>query len=141
VATRGSDRAFLFATYLLLALVGVLLGVIETFLVPLRLFSGLEGLSILLAFVGNALVGSFGGLGTRTMGGAIAPIAGWFAAVGVLAVVAPGGDVVLAGKLPVDPGVVVVGMAFLFSGVIAGAVALVVTVRYTKHRIAPTPLT
>jgi hypothetical protein len=56
-------------------------------------------------------------------------------------VVAPGGDVVLAGKLPVDPGVVVVGMAFLFGGVIAGAVALVVTVRYTKHRIAPTPLT
>jgi len=141
VATRGSDRAFLVATCLVLLVIGVVLGVIEAFLVPLRLFGGLEGLSVVLALVGNALVGSFGGLGTRTMGGAIAPILGWFVAVGILAVVAPGGDVVLAGKLPSDPGVVVVGMAFMFVGVLAGAIALVVTVRYTRHGIAPTPLT
>lgn len=130
----------LLATYVVLAAIGVLLGVIEAFLVPLRLFGGIEGLSAVLALVGNAAIGSFGGIGTRTLAGAITPILGWFVAVGVLAVVAPGGDVVLAGKLAADPGVVVAGTAFLFLGVIGGAIALVVTVRYTRHGIAPTPL-
>jgi hypothetical protein len=131
----------LLATYVVLAAIGALLGLIEAFLVPLRLFNGLEGLAAVLALLGNVAVGTFGGIGTRTTAGAVAPIAGWFAAVAVLALVAPGGDVVLAGKLPADPGVVVVGTAFLFLGVIGGAIALVLTVRYTRHRIAPTPLT
>ena len=131
----------LLATYVVLAAIGVLLGVIEAFLVPLRLFSGIEGLAAVLALLGNMAVGAFGGIGTRTTAGAVAPIAGWFAAVAALSLAAPGGDVVLAGKLPADPGVVVTGTAFLFLGVIGGAIALVVTVRYTRRRIAPTPLT
>jgi hypothetical protein len=47
---------------------------------------------------------------------------------------------VFAGKLPVDPGVVVVGMAFLLAGIFAGAVALVVSLRYTKRANAPRTL-
>jgi hypothetical protein len=136
----------LFATYAVLAAIGLVLGVIEAFLVPLRLFNGVEGLSAVLAVVGNVAVGSFGGVGTRTLTGAIAPIGGWFVAVGALLLIAPGGDVVLVGKLPADPGVVDVGNAFLFLGILAGAVALVVTFRaiksdYTKQGNAPTPLT
>jgi hypothetical protein len=136
---QGSQRVILLATYVVLAAIGVLLGVIEAFLVPLRLFDGVEGLSAVLALLANLMVALLGGIGTRSSAGVVAPVAGWFVAVGVLSVVAPGGDVVLAGKLPADPGVVTVGMAFLIAGVIAGAIALVVTVRYTKRQIAPTP--
>jgi hypothetical protein len=128
------------ATYVVLLAIGVLLGVIEAFLVPQRLFGGLEGLAAVLAVTGNIVIGCFGGIGTGRMAGAVAPILGWFLAVGVILIVAPGGDVVLAGKLPGDPGVVVAGMAFLYGGVIACAIPLVVTMRYTRHRIAPTPL-
>jgi hypothetical protein len=134
----------LLATYVVLVAIGVLLGVIEAFLVPQRLFGGIEGLAAVLALVANAAVGTFGGLGTRTTAGAVAPIAGWFVAVAVLALVAPGGDVVLAGKLPADPGVVVTGSAFLILGVVGGAIALTVAMlagaRYTRRANAPTPL-
>lgn len=146
VANQGSERAILALTYLVLAAIGVVLGVIESFLVPLRLFNGVEGLSAVLAVVGNLVTGSLGGLATRTIAGAVSPVAGWLVAVGALLLVAPGGDVVFVGKLPADPGIVVVGNAFLFAGVLAGAVGLVVThlaIRsdYTKRANAPTPLT
>jgi hypothetical protein len=140
-AGARSQLGVLLATYVVLAAIGVLLGVIESFLVPLRLTGGLEGLSVVLALVGNLAVGLLGGIGTRTSAGAVAPIVGWFAAVGVLTTVSPGGDVVFAGKLPVDPGVVVVGMAFLLVGIFAGGVALVVSMRYTRRANAPTTLT
>jgi hypothetical protein len=155
VANPSSERAVLWTTYVVLAAIGVVLGVIEAFLVPLRLFDGVEGLSAVLAVVGNVAVGSFGGIGTGTLAGAAAPIIGWFVAVGALLLIAPGGDVVLVGKLPSDPGVVDAGNAFLFLGILAGAGAMVVTFRsisasikragpnpgYTNQGNAPTPLT
>jgi hypothetical protein len=137
----SAGLGLLLATYVVLAAIGLVLGVIEAFLVPQRIFGGVEGLSAVLAFVGNAIVGSLGGVGTRTMVGAIVPIASWFVAVGALTVYAPGGDVVIAGKLPTDPGVVVTGTAFLILGILAGGVALVVTSHYTRRVNAPTPLT
>lgn len=141
VIRPDAERLVLLATYLVLVAIGVVLGGIEAFLVPKRLFGGIEGLSVVLALVGNTAIGSFGGLGTRTAAGAVAPIAGWFVAVGALAVLAPGGDVVLAGRLPADPGVVATGSAFLIAGVVAGALALIITLRYTKRGNAPTPVT
>jgi hypothetical protein len=143
--TPGSERGVLLATYVVLAMIGVVLGLLESFLVPQRMWGGLEGLSVVLAFVGNAVVGSLGGVGTRTITGSLVPIVSWFVAVGVVTVYAPGGDVIIAGKLPADPGVVVTGMAFLIGGILAGGVALVVTThslksRYTKRVNAPTPL-
>ena len=146
MATQRSERWLLLITYLVLAVIGVVLGVIDSFLVPLRLPGGLEGLAAVLAVVGNVAAASFGGLATRTLTGAVMPIVGWFVAVGALLLVAPGGDVVFVGKLPADPGVVVVGNAVLFLGILAGAVGLFVTFRaiksdYTKRGNAPTPQT
>jgi hypothetical protein len=138
--SHGAEVGVLVATYVVLAAIGVVLGLIEAFLVPQRMFGGLEGLSAVLAFVGNAVVGSLGGVGTRTITGAVVPITTWFLTVVVLSFYAPGGDVVIAGKLPADPGVVVTGMAFLIVGILGGGVALVVTAHYTKRGNAPTPL-
>jgi hypothetical protein len=137
VADDGAGRWLLAATYLVLVAIGLVLGVIEMFLVPQRLFGGVEGLSAGLALVVNTAIGVFGGLGTRTLAGAIAPFAGWFVAVAVLTTVAPGGDVVLAGRLPADPGVVVAGTALLFVGVFAAAVTFVVTLLYGRRRATP----
>jgi Family of unknown function (DUF6113) len=140
VATQAAERTVLAATYVVLAAIGVLLGVIESFLVPQRIFGGVEGLAVVLAVAGNGLVGTLGGIGTRTIAGAVAPVMGWFVAVAVLTAVAPGGDVVLPGQLKSDPGVTHVTAAFLILGVLAGAIGLVATARYTKRVNPPTPL-
>jgi hypothetical protein len=129
-SATGPQVAAVVATYVVLAAVGVMLGVIETFLVPQRLFGGVEGLAAVLALVVNAAIASFGGIGTRSFAGAIVPTLGWLLTVGVLITWSPGGDVVLAGKLPTDPGVVVVGDAYLIAGFLAGAISLVMTARY-----------
>jgi hypothetical protein len=143
---RRRDVAMVMATYVVLAAIGVMLGVIETFLVPQRLFGGVEGLAVVLALVVNGTVGSFGGIGVRSFAGAIVPTFGWLVTVGVLITWSPGGDVVLAGKLGTDPGVVVVGDAYLISGFLAGGISLVVTARYalsnragwnSAHRTTP----
>jgi hypothetical protein len=125
---------------LVLFAIGGLLGVIGCFLVPLRLGGGVEGLAIGIALIGNFGTGLLGGLGNRSVRSAVAPGLGWFLAVGVIASVAPGGDVIIPGKLPVDPGVVTVGEAFLILGVVGAIAALVVTSFYTRRPDAPTHL-
>jgi hypothetical protein len=125
VASSG-DRALAATTYIVLVAIGVMLGVLETFLVPQRLFGGVEGLSVVLALVGNALVGGLAGIGMRSVAAAIVPTVAWLVTVGVLITYRPGGDVVMAGKLGNDPGVVVVGDAYLIAGVLAGGISLLV---------------
>lgn len=128
----------LVATCAVLVAIGVVLGVIEAFLVPQRLFGGVEGLSAALALLGNALVGSFAGIGTRSTTGPVCFLAGWIVSLGVLIVYAPGGDVIIPGALPSDPGVVDAGMAYLILGIFGGGIALLVTSRYTKRVDPPT---
>jgi hypothetical protein len=123
---------------LVLLVVGGFLGVIGAFLVPLRLGSGIEGLAAVIALVGNFGAGLIGGLGNRSVRSAVAPGLGWFLAVAVISTVAPGGDVIIPGKLPVDPGVVTVGVFFLFLGVAGAIGALAVTALYTRRLNAPT---
>jgi hypothetical protein len=137
---RGLNQASLIlaVTCLVLAAIGVLLATIGAFLVPQRLPGGLEGLAALLALVGNAAVGAFGGIATGSRIAAFAPGVAWFVTAGVLTSVAPGGDVIIPGKLPADPGVVDVGMAFLLLGVAGVALGVVATTRYTKRRRRPT---
>jgi hypothetical protein len=124
---------------LVLLLIGGLLGVIGCFLVPLRLGGGgIEGLAIGVALIGNFGTGLLGGLGNRSVRSALAPGLGWFLAVGAISSLAPGGDVIIPGKLPVDPGVVTVGEAFLILGVAGAIGALAVTAFYTRRPDAPT---
>ena len=125
-----------------LLLLGVVLGVLGTFLVPLRLAGGVEGLSILVAVVGNVAAARLGAFGFGTPLAAAMPGIGWLVAVLVLAGGLPGmsghaQDVLLPGKLPADPGIVAVGTAFLFGG----AVAALAGVLWASHRIrsATTP--
>lgn len=134
-----ADRVATVTTVVLLAAAGVLLGVIGAFLVPLRLGSGIEGLSVLIAVVGNLGVGLLGGLGTRSTAGIVAPGLGWFVAVGALFTTGPGGDIVIPGRLGSDPGVPKVGIGFLVGGVLALIVAFVVTTRFTRRASTPTP--
>jgi hypothetical protein len=126
------------ATYLALAGIGVLSGVLEAFLVPYRLPHGVEGLSIALAVVGNIAVGSLGGIGTKTTAGALVPAGAWLVTVGFILSYAPGGDVILPGSIPIDPGIPWVTSGFLLLGVLASGISVVLTLRYTKQAEQPT---
>jgi hypothetical protein len=137
-SSRRGDRVEGLLLDLVLLLIGGLLGLIGCFLVPLRLGGGVEGLAIGIALIGNFGSGLLGGLGNRSMRSALAPGLGWFLVVGVLSSVARGGDVLIPGKLPVDPGVVTVGEAFLIVGVAGAIAALMVTAFYTRRPDAPT---
>jgi hypothetical protein len=113
-----------------------MLAAIEAFLVPLRLWGGVEGLSVVLAFAGNAVVGSFAGICLRTTRVAAVPVVAWFVAVATITAYAPGGDVVLPGQLKTDPGVVVVTTLFMICGLLGGAVAIVATMFATRRAVA-----
>lgn len=141
MAEGTAERALLIATYVVLVAVGVLLGTIEAFLVPQRLAGGVEGLSAVIAIFGNAAVGLIGGIGTATRAGAVAPAAGWLAAILLVLGYAPGGDVVIPGSLPVDSGVVAVGTITLLGGLLASIVPIPLTRRYTTRVNRPKGVT
>ncbi|MBV9872960.1 MAG: hypothetical protein JO214_20285 [Frankiaceae bacterium] len=130
------ERGALATTYLVLAAAAALSAVIEAFLVPERT-AGVVGLSLLLAVVGNVALGLLGGVGTRTWAGSAIPLVAWAVVLAVLSASGPGGDVILPGALPPDPPVAHVSVALLFAGLIAGAVAVVLTSRYTTRVNAP----
>jgi hypothetical protein len=138
VATQATERGVIIATFVVLAAIGVVAAAIESFLIPQRVFDGVEGLSAVLAFAGNAAIGTAAGLATRTRAAAVIPTVSWFVTVGVLTVYLPGGDVVMPGRLPSDPGIVKVVPVFLILGIVAGGVALFITSRYTARVNRPT---
>ena len=105
---------------------------------PQRLAHGVEGLAVVLAVVGNIGFGVLGGIGTKNIAGALVPAFGWFVAVGFVMGYAPGGDVILPGTLPVDPGVTHVTWAFLILGLLASGIAVVLTLGYTMRAERPT---
>ncbi|MGN6474562.1 MAG: DUF6113 family protein [Mycobacteriales bacterium] len=127
------QAGLLVATYAVLFALGVVLATFEAFLVPQRLAGGLEGLSVLIALVGNVGVGLLGGFGTGTTAGAVAPAIGWFLTMATLSIFAPGGDVVIPGGLPADPGVVWVGTITLLGGLLTSIVPISLTSRYTRR--------
>lgn len=118
-----------------LLLLGALLGVWGLFLVPLRLPGGVEGLSVLLAVAGNLGAARLGGFGFATPLAAAMPGLGWLLAVILLAGGLPSHaqDVLLPGSLPVDPGVVAVGMGWMAGG----AVAALAGVLWVAYRVRP----
>ncbi len=132
-----SERIEALCLDVVLVAIGGFLGLIGTFLIPLRLHGGTEGFAAILALVGNAAVGLLGGIGGRSVRSATLPGVSWLVVVMVINVVSRGGDVIIPGKLPVDPGVVYVGYAFLFLGLIGAVIAIAGTQIYTRRLHAP----
>jgi hypothetical protein len=137
-SNQRGDRVEGLLLDLILLAVGALLGLIGCFLIPLRLAGGTEGLAAGIALIGNFAAGLLGGLGARSVRSALAPGIGWFLVVAGVGVFQPGGDVVIAGKLPVDPGIVTVGLAFFLLGVLGVIAAIFATTLYTRRQDAPT---
>ena len=138
---RG-DRLTLAATYVVLGLLGAMIGIWGAFLVPLRLFGHVEGLADLIGFVGIVLAGCLGGLGLRSAPAAVIPGVGW-----ILAFIAlgygPGGDVVIPGRLGTDHGVVIVGELYIASGFLGTLFSAALVARrlrrFTSDPNGPTP--
>jgi hypothetical protein len=131
---------FRLVMYAVLAGLGVMLGTVGCFLVPDGIVGGFLGLSTLVAVAGNLFVGVLGAAGIGSRAGAIAPFAGWFIAVGGFSSFSPGGDVVIPGSLPADPGVVHAGLTFMLTGLLASIVTIVLTSRYTERTNPPKSL-
>ena len=123
----------LVAAYVALALLGATLGVYGAFLVPLRLFGGVEGLADVLGFVATGVTGYLGALGVGRAAAAVMPGIGWIVAVVALNI-ARGGDVVIPGSLATDPGIGIVGTLYLLSGLVGTLVAGVLAGRRFRTR-------
>ncbi len=128
------------ACYVALTVVGALLALWGAFLVPLRI-GGVEGLSVVIAVVGNLAVGVLGAVGTGTRLGAVLPGVGWVVVALAMGSSRPEGDLVIPGRLSTDPGVGTVGTLFLMLGAVAAAVAVGIgpasARRFTERRAVP----
>ena len=131
-----TDRLVLAATYAVLVLLGVALGVWGAFLVPLRLFNGVEGLADVIGLLSTGLAGYLAALGTGRAPAAVLPGIGWLVAVVVLGSYAPGADVVIPGSLGTDPGIGTVGTIYLASGLVGILVAGVAAGRRLRRPVA-----
>ncbi len=126
------------ATYVVLLLLGALLGVWGAFLVPLHV-GPLLGSSVVIAVVGNLAVGLLGAAGTGSRLGAALPAAGWLVTVLLLGTSRPEGDLVIPGKLQTDPGVATVGTLFVLLGGIAAALAVGIGPLASRRRFTMPP--
>lgn len=135
-------RLTLVATYVVLGLLGAVIGVWGAFLVPLRLFGHIEGLADVIGLGGVLGAGCLGGFGLRSAPAAVIPGVGWILAFLVLGY-SPGGDVVIPGSLGNDHGVAVVGTLYLLSGFVGTLLSGVVVARrlrrFTSEENAPRP--
>lgn len=123
----------LVAAYVALFLLGAATGVWGAFLVPLRLFGHLEGLADVVGVAGPLVAGYYGAMGVRTAAAAVMPGIGWIVAVLVLGY-SRGGDVVIPAGLSNDPGVGVVGKAYLVCGLVGLLGAGVLAARRLRPR-------
>ena len=134
--------AVLVAAYVVLLVLGFVIGIYGAFLVPLRLPGGIEGLADVIGLVGPMAAGYLAAVGLRTAPAAVFPGIGWIVSVLVLGY-SPGGDVVIPGSLGKDPGIGTVGSLYLLSGLLgtlaAGVLASTRLRRYTREPIPPTP--
>lgn len=113
-------------TGLSLFVAGLAYGTWAVFLVPVRLWGGLEGLALLVTIVGNLALGWLAAWSLRSPRAALWPALGWLVATAAMALsVGPGGDIVVPGGLPYDPGVPVVGELNWLAGIASAAGALV----------------
>ena len=125
----------------MLFLLGAALGVWGAFLIPLRLPGGIEGLSVVIALLGNVTIGVAASWGARSLLAAAMPGIGWLVSVLVLSSVArPADEVVFPGALGSDPGIGTVAGLYLFAGAIGAVLAVLIANRFTRRSGRPTPL-
>jgi hypothetical protein len=113
------------AAYALVLLLTFLLAVWGSFLVPFRIGGTLVPVSLLLALLGNVAVGRAGGRLCGTTG-ALVPGLLWLGVALTLSSRRAEGDIVVPGSP--------VGLLFLLTGAIGGAVAYGMTVTRTRPR-------
>lgn len=126
------------AVLLPLLLLGVGLGVVGAFLVPLRVHGVLVPVSPVLAVVGNLAVGLLGARAAGSRAGAVLPALGWLAVVLVLGSSRPEGDLVLPG----GSGIGYVALAFILLGAVAAAAGVGLgqpAARRAAHPAEPRP--
>lgn len=112
----GPPLFALLATAAVLLLVGMVLGAVGAFLVPLRWSGERLPVSVAIAGAGNLAAGFYGVRLLRSRVGALPSGIGWFATVLPLGASRPEGDLVVPGDG--------VGVAFLLVGAVAAAVAV-----------------
>ena len=108
------------AVLLPLGVLGLALGVVGAFLVPLRVGTVMVPVSPVLAVVGNIAVGILGARAAGSRVGAVVPGAGWLIAVLTLGSSRPEGDVILPGGGAEGA----VALAFILLGAVAAAVGV-----------------
>jgi len=106
--------ASLLAGVLSLFGMGIVLGLLTTFLVPVR--SGVASLGVVLALLGCLGVGRFGRWVTAEPLAALVPAGGWLVIALLGSTFGPGGDLVLAKPEP--------GLLFLLAGSLGGVAAV-----------------
>ena len=136
------DDVLVVAGHAALLVLGVALGLWGVFLVPLRLPGGIEGLSVVIAVVGNLAAARLGGFGFATPLAAAMPGIGWLLCVVVLLGGLPGlsshaEDVLVPGRLPADPGIVAVGAGWVFGGALAALAGVLWVAHLVRPRAAP----
>ena len=103
-----------------LGVLGLALGIVGAFLVPLRVGTVMLPVSPVLAVVGNIAVGVLGARAAGSRAGAVVPGAAWLIAVLALGSARPEGDVILPG----GGGEGAVALAFIGLGAVAAAVGV-----------------
>ena len=127
------------AVHVALVVLGAVLGLYGAFLVPLRLPGGIEGFSVLLAIVGNAVVGAGAARMTGSLPAAVMPGIGWLVTL-LLTVgyVEPGDEAIIPSALSSDPGIGTVGALYLFAGPVGTILAVWLAQRFTRAAQPPT---
>ncbi|MBV9290832.1 MAG: hypothetical protein JO222_00150 [Frankiales bacterium] len=134
-----ADRFPIGLVYVALVVLGAVLGIWGAFLVPLRLPGGVEGLSVVIAFVGNVAVGLSAAIAARDLPAAAMPGIGWLVAVLLASSVSrPSDEVIIPGRLAGDPGVAVVGILYLLAGLVGALAAVALASFFTRRAERPT---
>jgi hypothetical protein len=122
------------AVYAALAVLGAVLGLFGAFLVPQRLPGGVEGFSVLLALVGNAVVGAGATRMSGSVPASVMPGIGWLVALLLtIGYLQPSDEAVIPSALASDPGIGTVGALYLFAGPVGTILAVWWAQRFTRR--------
>jgi hypothetical protein len=132
------DRFPMVAVHAALVVLGAALGLWGAFLVPLRLPGGVEGFAVVLALVGNAVVGLAATRLSGSLPASVMPGIGWLVTMLLtMGYLAPADEVIIPGALANDPGVGTVGAFYLFAGPVGTLIAVWLGQGFTRRAQRP----